>query len=96
MLDGQGFLNDDVPTSEYPHWNTKINTNIELNLVNLNTISLQILNSMPKISAAKKKTYASAKGTKLKEAISKRFSKPVVSKQLISGKNPIKEYLELL
>ena len=53
MLDGQGFLNDDVPTSEYPHWNTKINTNIELNLVNLNTISLQILNSMPKISAAK-------------------------------------------
>ena len=45
-----------------------------------------------KISAAKKKTYASAKGTKLKEAISKRFSKPVVSKLLTSGENPIKEY----
>tara|TARA_Y100000389_G_scaffold173312_1_gene182403 strand:- start:506 stop:1621 length:1116 start_codon:yes stop_codon:yes gene_type:complete len=53
MLDGQGFLNDDVPTSEYPHWNAKINTNIELKLLNLNTVSLQVLNSMPKISAAK-------------------------------------------
>lgn len=53
MLDGQGFLNDDVPTTKYPHWNAKINTNIELKLLNLNTVSLQVLNSMPKISAAK-------------------------------------------
>tara|TARA_B100001093_G_scaffold323806_1_gene308979 strand:- start:864 stop:2039 length:1176 start_codon:yes stop_codon:yes gene_type:complete len=53
ILGGQGFLIDDVPSSEYPHWNAKINSNIELNLVNLNTISLQVLDSMPKISAAK-------------------------------------------
>ena len=45
-----------------------------------------------KISAASKKMWASEKGTKMKEAQIKRCSKPVVSKQLISGKNPIKEY----
>ena len=43
-------------------------------------------------SAASKKMWASEKGTKMKEAQSKLKSKPVVSKQLLSGKNPIKEY----
>jgi len=43
-------------------------------------------------SAAAKKMWASEKGTKMKEAQIKRQSKPVVSKQLVSGKNPIKEY----
>lgn len=45
-----------------------------------------------KISAASKKMWASENGTKIKEAQIKRFSKPVVSKQLISGENRIKEY----
>jgi len=43
-------------------------------------------------SAAAKKMWASEKGTKMKEAQIKRQSKPVVSKQLVSGKNTIKEY----
>ena len=53
-------------------------------------------NNRPEVKAARsaaiKKMWASSKGTKMKEATSKRFSKPVVSKQLLSGKNPIKEY----
>ena len=60
------------------------------------TAAIKEANSRPevkaKISAALKKSWASAKGTKWKNAIRKRCSMSVVSKMLISGKNPIKTY----
>lgn len=43
-------------------------------------------------SAANKKIWASTKGKARKKAQAKRQNKPVVSKMLISGKNPIKTY----
>lgn len=60
------------------------------------TAAIKEANSRPevkaKISAALKKSWSSTEGTKWKNAIRKRCSMPVVSKVLISGKNPIKTY----